>query len=898
MSGVRAWFARLGGLFGRETRDREFEEEIASHLAMHIEDNVRAGMTAQEARRQAVLKLGGVEQAKESYRERRGLPWLETLTRDIRYGLRMLAKTPTLTFILAITLALGIGANAAIFSIVDSFLLRPLPVPHPQEIVRLASRHIGESAPLGVTAFSYLDLEDFRKQGADTFSDLFVYQPVIVGLSADGRADQLLGSYVSGNYFSALGLEPALGRLFLPGEGESPGEPPYLVLAYSYWQRRFDGDPRVIGKQVRLDGAPATIIGVAPKGFHGTYSILDMDGYLPLSMFAQGPELGGLFTVRKMRTLRAMGRLKPGVSVAQAQSVADVIAERLANQYADADKGISVRVIPEPQSRPDPDVGRMVPAVAGLFLLLAGMVLLLACLNVANILVARATVREREMAIRSALGAGRTRLMRQVFTEAILLALLGAAAGGLLGAWASRSVNSILPKSNPPFRFDFSFDWRVFAYTLGIALLTGFIVGLWPALRAGRTNLSAVLHEGGKNESAGANRHRVRSALVVIQVAGSLALLVVAGLFVRSLGRAEQTYLGFDPTHLLNVIVDPHEIGYDQARTNEFFRELEERVRALPGVQSASLAFNFPLGSFTNGRSIEVEGHPPPVGQQPPVVLFNQVDSAYFETMRVPLLRGRAFTDSDDEASPPVAIVNRTMAEKLWPGQDALGKRFRIASAPGGFAKIVGIAGDGQYMIMGEPPQPFFYLPLKQSYSSMRTLQIRSAVPPESLLLEVQREIRSLAPDLPIYDAETMEQALHGGNGYFVYRFGATMAGVMGFVGLILATVGVYGVMSFSMAQRTREIGIRLALGASGHDILRLVLREGLAIVLTGVGVGLVGGWALTRGMGRFAAGPSRAGFLIFAGAALVLSCVALAACWIPARRAMRVDPIVALRYE
>ena len=898
MSAVRAWFARLGGLFGKGRRDRELEAEIASHLELHMEDNIRAGMTPVEARRQAILKLGGIEQSKESYRERRGLPWLETLVRDVRYGVRMLAKTPTLTFILAITLALGIGVNAAIFSIVDSFLIRPLPVPHAQQIIRLASHQIGGSAPLGATAFSYPDLADFRKQGADTFSDLFVYQPFIAGLSADGRAEQLLGSYVSGNYFSALGLEPALGRLLLPGEGERPGDPPYLVLAYSYWQTRFGGDRNVIGKEVRLNGDPATIIGVAPKGFRGTYSILDMDAYLPLSMFAQGPELGGLFTVRQMRTLRAMGRLKPGVSVAQAQSVANVIAERLANQYADADKGISVRVIPELLSRPDPDVGRMVPAVAGLFLLLAALVLLLACLNVANILIARATVREREMAMRSALGAGRLRLMRQVLTEAILLALLGAAAGAVLGVWASGSISSILPKSNPPFHFDFRFDWRVFAYTLGAALLAGFFVGLWPALRAARTNLSAVLHEGGRNDSAGANRHRMRSGLVVVQVAGSLALLVVAGLFVRSLGRAQQTYLGFDPTHLLNVIVDPHEIGYDEARTNQFYREIEERVRALPGVQSASLAFNFPMGSFTNGRPIEVEGHPPPVGQQPPVVLFNQVDSAYFETMRVPLLRGRAFVDSDDEASPPVAIVNRTMAEKFWPGQDAIGKRFRVAGAAGGFAEIVGIAGNGQYMIMGEPPQPFFYLPLKQSYSSMRTLQIRSSVPPASLLLEVQREIRNLAPDLPVYDAETMEQALAGGNGYFVYRFGATMAGAMGLVGLILAVVGVYGVMSFSMAQRTREIGIRMALGATGRDILGVVLREGFAIILAGVAVGLVGAWALTRGMGRFAAGPSRAGFLIFAGAALVLTCVALVACWIPARRAMRVDPMEALRYE
>ena len=385
---------------------------------------------------------------------------------------------------------------------------------------------------------------------------------------------------------------------------------------------------------------------------------------------------------------------------------------------------------------------------------------------------------------------------------------------------------------------------------------------------------------------------------MVIQVAGSLALLVVAGLFVRSLDRVERTYLGFDPLHLLNVSIDPHQIGYDEARTKEFYRELEDRVRAIPGVQSASLAFNFPMGAFTNGRPIEVEGHPPPVGQQPPIVLFNQVDPAYFETMRVSLLQGRAFSNSDSETAPPVAIVNQTMAEKYWPGQNAIGKRFRIAGTAGRFAEIVGIAENGQYNIMGESPQAFFYLPLAQSYSSFRTIQIRSSVPPESLLLQVQQEIRNLAPDLPIYDAETMEQALAGANGYFVYRFGATMAGVMGAIGLILAVVGVYGVMSFSMAQRTREIGIRMALGANRRDVLKLVLRQGLTIVVAGVGAGIVCGWALTRAMGRFSAGPSGAGPVIYGGAALVLMCVALAACYIPARRAIRVDPMVALRYE
>ncbi len=896
VSTLRAWSQRIGGLFGKERRDRDLADEMESHLQMHIEDNLRAGMTPEEARRQALIKLGGIEQAKENYRDRRGIPWLETLIRDVRYGLRMLAKAPALTFILVFTLALGIGVNSAVFSVVNGFLLRPLPVAHPEQIVVLASHQQG--APLGVTNVSYADLSDFRKQGADAFSDLFAYAPYPVGLSVDGRAHQITVSCVSGNYFSALGLKPVLGRLFLPGEGESRGDAPYLVLAYSYWQMRFGGDRSVIGKEVRVDGKPATIVGVAPEGFHGTYSVLDMDGYLPLNMFVPGPEVEGLFTNRRMRALRVMGRLKPGVKMAQAQSVASVIAERLAKQYADADKGVSVRVVPETLSRPSPDVGTMIPAIAGLFLVLAAMVLLLACLNVGNILIARATVRQREMAIRSALGAGRGRLARQVLTEAILLAILGGAAGAILGAWASGSIGSMLPKTNPPFHFDFSFDWRVFAYTLGAALFTGFIVGLWPALRASRANLNTVLHEGGRSDSAGANRHRVRSGLVVVQVAGSLALLIAAALFVRSLHRAERSYLGFNPDHLLNVIVDPHEVGYDEARTNEFYRELEDGVRALPGVQAASLAFNFPMGAFTDGRQIEVEGHPLPTGQQPPIALFNRVDPAYFQTMQVPLLRGRAFADSDNKTAVPVAIVNQTMASKFWPGEDPIGKRFRVVGPKERFVEIVGIAGNGQYMLMGETPQSFFYLPLAQSYTSMRALQIRSSVPPQSLLLDVQQQIRSLAPDLPIFDAETMEQALNGANGYFIYRFGATMAGVMGFVGLMLATVGVYGVMSFSMVQRTREIGIRVALGANRRDILKLVVRQGLTIVLAGVAVGLIGGWAMTRAMARFAAGPSNAGFWIFSGAALVMLCVALLACWIPARRAMRVDPMVALRYE
>jgi predicted permease len=525
-------------------------------------------------------------------------------------------------------------------------------------------------------------------------------------------------------------------------------------------------------------------------------------------------------------------------------------------------------------------------------------VLLLVCVNVASIMMARATLRQREMAVRTALGASRIRLVRQMLTETMLLALFGGVVGILLGGWASGSLSSLLPKINLPLRLEFYFDWRVAAYSLATVLFAGIVVGLWPALSSARANPGEVLHDGGRSDSAGFTRHRTRSVLVILQVAGSLTLLIVGALFVRSLSRAQRMYLGFDPQHVAYVMTDPHLIGYDDARTKTLYRELEDKVRALPGVESVSLSINLPLGLFSTGRRVTFEGRPLALGEQPPLILFDAVDPAYFGTMRVPLLRGRAFSDSDGETSRRVAIVNQTMADNFWPGEDAIGKRFGINADPGQFFEIVGVAGNGAYNILGEKPQPYFYLPLAQSFSTMQTIAVRASVPLNPLLVQVQREIRSLSPELPILDAETMEQSLAGLNGYFVLRLGATMAGIMGFLGLALAVVGVYGVVSFSVAQRTREIGIRMALGASRRDILKFVLRQGLTIVIAGVVVGLICGWALTHAMGRFAAGPADAGPFILGGAALLLASIALVACWIPARRAMRVDPMVALRYE
>jgi putative ABC transport system permease protein len=890
---------RLRSLFRKTGVERELDDELRFHLEKLIEEKAGKGMTSEEARYAALRELGGVEQIKEECRDMRRVNYIENFFQDVRYGLRMLAKSPGFTAIAIVTLALGIGVNTAIFSVLNGWLFRPLPVRAPQQIMVLAFFQQEEGSQ-----FSYLDFLDFQKQ-ADTFSDLFAYATGVAGLSANGNASEFAYSAVTGNYFSALGLKPALGRLFVPGEGEKPGEERLVVLGYSFWQKRFSGDPGIVGKQVRINGKPVTVMGVTPEEFHGTFFAFDMDGYLALSTaMSMDQNASGFWTDRRHRRLTVLGRLKRGVSLAQAQSTVEVIAGRLAAQYPGTNQGVTVRAIPERLARPAPLVTSFVPVIASLFLVLPALVLLLACMNVANILLARATVRQREMAIRAALGAGRGRLIRQMFTESLLLALLGGMGGVLLGEWAIRASGSMLHSvttttSNLGYKLDSSFDWRVFAYALGIAVFTGILVGVWPAFRASRADVNAGLRESGRSDPAGVGRHGIRSLLVVAQVAGSLMLLIVAGLFVRSLKRAEQMDLGFNPDHVLNVMLDPYQIGYDETRAKTFHRELEDRIRALPGVQSASLAFTVPLGMPSPSDPVYVEGHPLPAGQQPPTISYDSIDPAYFETMRVPLLRGRTFADSDNEMARPVAIVNQTMAKRLWPNEGPFGKRFSVKGAAGPFIEIVGLARDGQSMWMLSPDrQPYFYVPLAQNYHSFLSLQVRTAVPPESLIVRVQEEIRKLAPDLPVIDCRTMQQGIHGLAGLFVFRLAASLATVMGILGLTLAVVGVYGVVSFAVTQRTHEIGIRMALGAERSDILKLALRQGLGLVVVGVFAGLLSAWALTRVMSKLLMGVSATDPMTYAIVVILLSAVALAASYIPARRATKVDPMVALRYE
>ncbi|MGC1796715.1 MAG: ABC transporter permease [Candidatus Acidiferrales bacterium] len=817
-----------------------------------------------------------------------------TLWQDVRYALRMLMKSPMLTAIVVLTLALGIGANSAIFGIVNGFFLRPLPVKSPEQLTMLAGRLEGDT--LGIFTLSYPQVVDFRKQ-ANVFSDIFGSQIDIGGLSYGGKANQFVFCYVTGNYFSGLGVQPALGRLFLPSEGEAGRRDPYVVLGYSYWQKTFGGDPSVVGKQVLIDGQEATIIGVTAKGFQGADFGMDMEGYVPLNMMTAS-DAAKFFGDRRARTLNVLARLRPGVSLVQAQSVVNVVASRLEETYPATDKGVTIRVIPERLSRPEPLANNVVPLVAGIFLALAALVLLLACMNVANILLVRGTMRQREMAIRAALGAGRGRLMRQLLTESMVLALLGGAGGMLLGEWSNGVISALMPDLKLPVQLNFAFDWRVFAYALGAALLTGLVVGVWPAWRAGRADLNSVLHGAGRSDTAGVSRHRLRSVLVVAQVAGSLVLLIVAGLFVRSLLRVQQTYMGFDPDHVLNVVLDPKEVGYDEVRAKTFYHDLEAKVETVPGVQNVSLAYCVPMGTVNDATNIYIEGQPLAPGKQPPVEAYNRVDEHYFDTMRVPLLRGRAFREDDNEKAPLVAIVNQTMAQEYWPNQDPLGKRFSLKSATGPFIEIVGVAKDGKYLYMGWQHERYFYVPMAQNFTSYRTLQIRSAVPPESLITEVQNTVREVDPNVPIIVVQTMKESLAGPNGSWVFKIGAILALAMGILGLTLAVVGVYGVVSFAASRRTHEIGIRMALGADRRDILRLVLRQGLRLVIGGVLAGMLVAWLLTRSMATLLIGVSPTDALTFVTATLLLAGIGLWACYAPARRAMRLDPMVALRYE
>jgi len=819
---------------------------------------------------------------------------METLLQDIRYGLRMLRKSPGFTAIAVITLALGIGANTTIFSMVDSFLLRPLPVQNPGQITVL-SQVAKDGANNSV--FSVAEYRDLRNQTPEVFSNLLAYQLGMDGLNAYGKTDRILTNYVSGNFFSMLGIQPALGRFILPSEGEVMGADPVMVLTYSYWETRFGSDPEIVGKKVTVNGWPVTIVGVAPQGFDGINSLVSFEAYLPLSMAAIDGAPGDFMSNRQVRNVFLYGRLRPGVTLKQAQASLDVVGQRLAQQYPDTGKDRSIRIFPELRSRPSPDPSNTIPMVSGLFLGLAALVLLLACGNVANILLVRATVRAREMAVRAALGAARVRLIRQLVTESLVLALAGGAVGLMIGWWASSYLSSVPLHIDVPVRLNFSFDWRLFTFALAIALATGVLVGLVPAVRASRQNLGMVLHEAGRGIISG--RHRLRDGLVILQVGGSLMLLIIAMLFTRSLGKAQHSNLGFEPSGIINFSMDPMEIGYSEEQGRVFYRDLLTRVRATPGVQSASTASSVPMGYIGGSDTPEIDGYEPPAGQPKPIVSYSAVSSDYLPTMKIPLVRGRMINESDAEEAPFVAVVNQEMVKRFWPNQDPIGRHFKLGSEPQHAIEVIGVIQDARFQSITGDITPYLFVPVAQHYqtNSLAILQVRTTVAAEAMIPQIESLIESLAPSMPVFDVQTMTQAIDTLNGLLLFQIGAGLAASLGLLGLVLAVVGVYGVISYSASQRTHEIGVRMAVGAQPIDILKMVFRQGLLIVSIGLILGMGAAFASAHVLKSFLA-VSATDPWTYLSVAAALTFVALCACYIPARRATKVDPINALRCE
>ncbi|MBZ5492517.1 MAG: ABC transporter permease [Acidobacteriia bacterium] len=735
---------------------------------------------------------------------------------------------------------------------------------------------------------------------ADGFSDVLGYTLSLAGMEHQGKVEPVIYSYVSANFFQALGLKPAVGRLIYGAETEKRGAENVVVLGNAYWKKRFNGDPSIVGQQVKMNGHSVTVIGVAPEGFHGTYALVDMQAYLPFGMrtlWLTGNK-DDYWNKRNDGDVKILGILKPGVSRQQAQVSANVVAQRLNQQFPETHKGNTYHLYPERLARPDPDPSNGMLIVGILFMVLAGMVLLLACSNVANIVLVRATARERELAVRTALGAARSRIVRQLLTESLLLAVMGALLGTLVGVWATRLISSIrIEVSDIPIRFDFSFDWRVFSFGLAIALITGLLVGLAPAWRAARSDFNTVLHEGSRG-ILGSGKSKVRNVLVVAQVAVSLVLLVVAGLFVRSSQNAEHTYLGFDPHNVLNLTMETRTIGFDQPRAEQFFREMEDRVRVLPGVESVSVAASVPMGYSNEASHVFPEGQTQASKEAAPSAFFNVVDPAYFPTMRIPLLRGRIFTDQDTAKTPRVAVVSEAMANKLWPGQDPVGKRFSDTAPSGPFLEVVGIIKQGKYTDPVDTTTMYYYQPIAQNFRSFVTLQLRTAASPEALISAVEQQIHSLAPGLPVTDVQTMEQSLGGVNGFFLFRMGSRFTVVLGLLGLVLAVVGVYSVISYAASQKTHEIGVRMALGAGRGDILKMVLRQGFVLVGAGLIAGLVLTFVAARGIVSLLVGVSPSDPITLISVALLLAAVGLVASYIPARRAMNVEPLRALKYE
>jgi len=806
---------------------------------------------------------------------------METLIQDLRYAVRMLVQKPGFTIVVVAALALGIGANTAIFSVVNSILLRPLPYRDPGRLVMIWMDNKRMNVDQDI--HSYANYADYRDQN-QVFESMAAYSGVSLNLVGEGEPERVIGAAATASLFDVLGVDPRMGRVFTTDE-EQIGRDKVVVLGYGLWQRRFGKDPNIVGQEILVSDVSRTVIGVMPPSFK--YPHKDAEIWVPLAVDENRKKSRGSFSYY------AIGRLKPGVAIEPARAEMGSIASNLERQYPDVLEGYGVNLVPLHEQV----TGKVRPALLVLLGTVA-FVLLIACANVANLLLARAAGREREIAIRTALGASRIRLIRQLLTESALMGLAGGAAGLLVAKWGLTALIALSPEDIP--RLDqIGIDGRVLGFTLLVSLLTGMVFGLVPALQASKPDLNESLKESGRSSTAGVERRRVRSALVVLEVALSLVLLIGAGLMIKSFSRLQRVDLGFNPDRLASMNIQLSRTKYQGPLSAQFFRQLIEQVEAMPGVESAGAISAIFIDALPNSTNFTVEGKPPVPAAEQIETPVDLVTPSYFRTMGIALLKGRELSEQDGLESPPVAVINDTFARRFWPGEDPIGRRFKFgdsgSNAP--WMTIVGVVGDMRRTGLDVDVRCETFLPYTQRrFVGFLSLVVRAKTDPRGIATAVRDQVWAIDPNQPVSHIRTMDQLLDGMMAQ--RRLNMVLFTLFGGVALVLAAVGVYGVISYSVTQRTHEIGIRMTLGAGRADVLKLIIRNGMMLVLIGVAIGLIAAAALTRLMATLLFGVSATDPATFAAIAGILTGVALAACFVPALRAIKVDPMVALRYE
>jgi putative ABC transport system permease protein len=887
--------ARLAGLNISPAREAEIVDELAQHLDDRFADLKVSGATDDQAYVTALAELRESDQLQQELKgiERRqayepllartrGAVMLQDLLQDLRYGARMLMKKPGFTAAAIITLALGIGANTAIFGVVYTVLLRPLPFKQPERLVWLwgvepSIEHAGVSAA---------DFLDYQAQNT-SLDAMAAYRNLSFILSGDGAVERIDGRVVTANYFSLLGVGTAIGRAFSPDDGRA-GARRVAILSNDFWRERFNRDPDVIGKSLILDGESATVIGVMQPDFKET----DVDLWINPSKIVPDFSTTSHDDITTQRTafyLQVIGRLKPGVSLEQARADIDAIAGRLRLQYPQTNAARSVQLV----SLHERVVGDLRPTMLVLFGAVA-LVLLIACANVANLLTVRAMSRARETATRLALGAGPWRIVRQSLTESVLLACVGGACGWMLAAWGGRFLLALSPDGVP--RPEVRLVPQVFGFNMGVSLLTGIVFGLFPALEACKTDVDRTLREQGRGQTATGRRIRVRGALVAAQVALALVVLIGAGLLINSFARLQTVSPGFDPSNLTTMLIwlsDKKYVGDSERRS--FIKELTRRLDGLPGVQSIAIANDVPIRGTDAWNFAIVEGRPAPGPSETITVGFHVVGPGYFRAMGIPVLRGRELTDQDDERAPPVVLINETAARLLWPGEDAIGKRGQFSPGGNRWIEVVGITGDVKHDDLEEEPVPHVYGSILQFPWGGFRVGLRSRLEPATLVAAVRREVEAIDSSQPVSHIKTMDEIMS--DSVAPRRFTLILFSLFGAIALLMAGVGIYGVVAYSVAERTHEIGIRLALGASARDVLKLVMGQGMRLVVIGLAIGLGAAIALTRLMTGLLFNVSATDPVTFIIVGGLLAGVGVVACWVPAQRA-KADPMESLRFE